>query len=66
MSPGQTAQPPTPEEPRLRYAQQCPDCLHPWWAHETRLPVRQLRNPPPRHYIGQDCGCTRLGPAPRT
>jgi hypothetical protein len=52
--------------PRLRYGQQCPDCLHPWWAHPATMPVRQLANPAPRYCIGQNCRCTRLGPAPRT
>lgn len=57
----------TEAPPRLHVGEQCPDCLHPWWAHETREPVRQLANPNPRfrQCIGQDCRCTRLGPAPR-
>lgn len=58
-----TAAPCSP--PRLHYGQQCPDCLHPWWAHRTREPARQLAKPVPDHCIGQDCHCTRLGPAPR-
>jgi len=67
LSPAPQAPPAPPAPPpRLRYGQQCPGCLHPWWAHRTREPARQLAKPGPDHCIGQDCRCTRLGPAPGT
>jgi hypothetical protein len=57
--------PETTELPRLHVGQQCPDCLHPWWAHETRAPSGPLASwqVPLRCCIGQECRCTRLGPA---